>query len=87
MRVGDVPWEELTLGQVIEMRSITDRMKGTIVALEQKPLIWIEWHDGNRHQYTQSTIQNALLCTTRGKVRGSFDKGLSERTVGDPEGE
>ncbi len=88
MKIADVPWSELRVGQVVAISSVSDDFRGKIVKLERDPMVWISWDDGNHSEYTKAIIGHVDLIDEIVKV-GAFDSDqvLADREFVDTEGE
>jgi hypothetical protein len=88
MYVSEIPWEDLIVGQVVFVASKTDTMRGVVAKLDEKPMIWIAWNDGNRQEYHQSVLHTVELVDEQEYVP-NFNPNLVlfVRDIVDPEGE
>ena len=88
MKLSEVPWEQLRLGQIVETKSVSDRFRGHISRLDRSPMVWISWDDGNNCEYTQSILSHVdLLPEFRKSVELDTDQVLADRAFVDAEGE
>lgn len=88
MKLSEVPWEHLRRGQIVETKSVSDHFRGHISRLDNAPMIWISWDDGNNCEYNQSILSHVeLMDEVRQSVELDTDQVLADREFVDAEGE
>lgn len=87
MRLLDVPWDNLSVGQRVSVSSPTDDMEGTIALLVAAPMIWIVWDDGNRAEYNRSILGHVTLLGKSTTPPIDVEQIRADLLVTDPEGE
>lgn len=79
-KITEVPWSELFVGRRVKIDGQGHTFTGVIARLEQEPIVWITWDDGNKNAYNQSQLFNVMVLDEVGAA-SDFDaeQFLAER--------
>ncbi len=88
MKLVDLPWGDLTLGRVVEVRSPIECFRGHISRLDEPGRVWITWDDGNVGEYALGVLPHVeLVDEQRETMILDTQRIMSDRQFVDAEGE
>lgn len=68
MNITEALWSELYVGRRVKIEGRDHTFTGVISLLEDEPMVWISWDDGNKNAYNKSQLFGVILLDETGAV-------------------